>query len=138
MIAWFSSLVWHAGGRSPLTEEPGGDHARGACLLSGARAAKKRRESVSGRHDRSDDREEVRPGHDPVLHSARRRGSGQSGNCNWGYSCAYTNSISWPTPTQPLPTEVNPRMAFERLFGDGASPEERLPDASRTPAFSIR
>jgi hypothetical protein len=51
---------------------------------------------------------------------------GNFGNCNWGYSCAYTNSISWTSPTQPLPTEVNPRVAFERLFGDGASPEERL------------
>ncbi len=50
---------------------------------------------------------------------------GNFGNCNWGYSCAYTNSISWTSPTQPLPTEVNPRVAFERLFGDGASPEER-------------
>jgi hypothetical protein len=51
--------------------------------------------------------------------------TGNFGNCNWGYSCAYTNSISWTSPTQPLPTEVNPRVAFERMFGDGASPEER-------------
>src|SRR5215467_8508218 len=46
---------------------------------------------------------------------------GNFGNCNWGYSCAYTNSISWSSPTQPLPTQVNPRVVFERLFGDGAS-----------------
>ncbi|MDQ3686643.1 MAG: DUF1552 domain-containing protein [Acidobacteriota bacterium] len=39
------------------------------------------------------------------------------GNCDSGYSCAYTNSISWRTPTTPMPPEVNPRMAFERLFG---------------------
>ena len=39
------------------------------------------------------------------------------GNCDSGYSCAYTNSISWRTPTQPNPPEINPRMAFERLFG---------------------
>ncbi|MGE0883291.1 MAG: DUF1552 domain-containing protein [Blastocatellales bacterium] len=39
------------------------------------------------------------------------------GNCDSGYSCAYTNSISWRTPTTPNPPEVNPRMAFERLFG---------------------
>src|SRR5262249_22735509 len=49
----------------------------------------------------------------------------------WGYSCAYSNSISWPNPTTPLPTEVNPRMAFERLFGNGASAEERLADRKR-------
>jgi hypothetical protein len=39
------------------------------------------------------------------------------GNCDSGYSCAYTNSISWRTPTTPMPPEVNPRAAFERLFG---------------------
>ena len=39
------------------------------------------------------------------------------GNCDSGYSCAYTNSISWRTPTTPMPPEVNPRMMFERLFG---------------------
>lgn len=39
------------------------------------------------------------------------------GNCDSGYSCAYTNSISWRGPTTPMPPEVNPRMAFERLFG---------------------
>jgi hypothetical protein len=40
------------------------------------------------------------------------------GNCDSGYSCAYTNSISWRTPTTPLPPEVNPRAVFERLFGN--------------------
>jgi hypothetical protein len=40
------------------------------------------------------------------------------GHCDSGYSCAYTNSISWRTPTAPLPPEANPRAVFERLFGD--------------------
>jgi hypothetical protein len=39
------------------------------------------------------------------------------GNCDSGYSCAYTNSISWRTPTTPMPPELNPRTAFERMFG---------------------
>src|SRR5207302_1732234 len=39
------------------------------------------------------------------------------GNCDTGYSCAYTNSISWRNPTLPLPPETNPRVIFERLFG---------------------
>ncbi|MFN3652370.1 MAG: DUF1552 domain-containing protein [Armatimonadota bacterium] len=39
------------------------------------------------------------------------------GNCDSGYSCAYTNSISWRTPTTPMPPEMNPRLVFERLFG---------------------
>ena len=48
------------------------------------------------------------------------------GNCDSGYSCAYSNSISWRTSTTPLPPEVNPRAVFERLFGDASeTPEAR-------------
>ena len=42
-----------------------------------------------------------------------------AGNCDSGYSCAYTNSVSWRSATTPNPVEVNPRAIFERLFGDG-------------------
>jgi hypothetical protein len=48
------------------------------------------------------------------------------GNCDNGYSCVYWNTISWRTPTTPLPMEVNPRVVFERMFGDGGTPEQRL------------
>ncbi len=48
------------------------------------------------------------------------------GNCDNGYSCVYTNSISWRTATTPNPHETNPRVVFQRLFGDGGRPEERL------------
>ncbi len=44
-----------------------------------------------------------------------------TGNCDSDYSCAYSNSISWSTPSTPMPPEINPRAAFERLFG--AEPE---------------
>jgi hypothetical protein len=47
------------------------------------------------------------------------------GNCDNGYSCAYTNSISWRTETDPNPMETNPRIIFERLFGEGGSAAER-------------
>ncbi len=48
------------------------------------------------------------------------------GNCDSGYSCAYSNSISWRSATTPLPPEVNPRAVFERLFGDASeTPEAR-------------
>ena len=40
------------------------------------------------------------------------------GNCDSGYSCAYSNSISWRTASTPNPPEINPRAVFERLFGD--------------------
>jgi uncharacterized protein DUF1552 len=50
------------------------------------------------------------------------------GECERGYSCAYLNTISWRSPTTPMPMETQPRMVFERLFGEGGStkPEERL------------
>ena len=41
------------------------------------------------------------------------------GGCDSGYSCAYSNTLSWSSPTTPLPYETNPRAVFERLFGDG-------------------
>ena len=43
------------------------------------------------------------------------------GNCDNGYSCVYTNTISWRTPTTPMPMETNPRAVFERLFGEGGT-----------------
>jgi hypothetical protein len=49
-----------------------------------------------------------------------------TGACGYGYSCVYANTISWSSPTTPLPMERDPRVAFERLFGDGATAEERL------------
>jgi hypothetical protein len=48
------------------------------------------------------------------------------GACDHGYACAYMNSMSWKTPTTPLPSETNPRFVFERMFGVGATAEERL------------
>jgi len=45
--------------------------------------------------------------------------------CEATFSCAYRNSISWKSPTQPLPMQNNPRLVFEKLFGDGASDAER-------------
>ena len=49
----------------------------------------------------------------------------QVGNCDNGLACAYMNNLSWSSPTTPLPTEADPRVVFERLFGDGGSAEER-------------
>ncbi len=52
--------------------------------------------------------------------------TGYVGACDVGYSCAYMNTVSWKSPTSPLPLETNPRVVFERLFGRPGSPEERL------------
>jgi hypothetical protein len=61
----------------------------------------------------------------PSLQLAIEDPGANSSNCGEGYSCAYTNSISWASPTQPLPMELNPQVVFERLFGDGGTPAER-------------
>ncbi len=50
------------------------------------------------------------------------------GNCDSGYSCAYTNSLAWRGPATPMPPETNPRLVFERLFGDI---DTSLPPATR-------
>jgi Protein of unknown function (DUF1552) len=47
--------------------------------------------------------------------------SESAGTCSAGFSCAYTNTISWRTPTTPLPMEHDPRVVFERMFGEGGS-----------------
>jgi hypothetical protein len=49
----------------------------------------------------------------------------QAGGCSYGYSCVYTDTISWASATQPLPMIRDPRFAFDQLFGVGATPEER-------------
>src|SRR5262245_45413832 len=48
-----------------------------------------------------------------------------SSNCGEGYSCVYTNTISWSSPTTPRPMELNPQVVFERMFGDGSTVEQR-------------
>jgi hypothetical protein len=49
----------------------------------------------------------------------------QAGGCSYGYSCTYTDSISWASATQPLPMTRDPRTVFDQLFGVGATPQER-------------
>ncbi|MGH7463237.1 MAG: DUF1552 domain-containing protein, partial [Longimicrobiales bacterium] len=49
----------------------------------------------------------------------------RAGGCAYGYSCVYTDSISWASPTEPLPMIRDPRVAFDQLFGAGGTAEER-------------
>jgi hypothetical protein len=49
----------------------------------------------------------------------------QSGGCAYGYTCVYTDSISWASPTEPLPVIRDPRVAFDQLFGAGGTAAER-------------
>ena len=61
----------------------------------------------------------------PSLQMAVEDPGANSSNCGEGYSCVYTNTISWATPTSPLPMELNPQVVFERMFGDGSTAEMR-------------
>ena len=61
----------------------------------------------------------------PSMQLAVEDPGANSSNCGEGYSCTYTNTISWSSPTQPLPMELNPQVVFERMFGDGSSVEQR-------------
>jgi hypothetical protein len=62
----------------------------------------------------------------PSLQLALEDPGANSSNCGEGYSCTYSNTISWSSPTQPLPMELDPQVAFERLFGSGGTdPKER-------------
>jgi hypothetical protein len=53
------------------------------------------------------------------------------GQCDNGYACVYQNNLSWSSPTTPLPAEAHPRVAFERLFGDGGSAADRRAELRR-------
>ena len=79
----------------------------------------------------------------PSLEIGTEDFTGYVGACDVGYSCAYMNTISWKTPTTPMPMETNPRVVFERMFGrpgidrraraaDGAEPQHpRLGEGRR-------
>ena len=62
----------------------------------------------------------------PSMELAIEDHSGLIGACDRDYGCIYMNTLSWRTPTTPLPMEVNPRKVFERMFGQGGSAADRL------------
>ena len=62
----------------------------------------------------------------PSMELATEDHSGLIGSCDRDYGCIYMNTLSWRTPTTPMPMEINPRKVFERMFGQGGSASERL------------
>ena len=107
-----------------------GDHARaGACFLTGVHPRKTAGADIHS--GVSADQIAARAVGSETRLPSLELGCEESrtvGNCDSGYSCAYTNSISWRSATTPMPPETNPRSAFERLFGIEdvpLSPEDR-------------
>ena len=114
----------------------GGDHARaGACFLTGVHPKKTAGADIQA--GVSMDQIVARKFDSVTRIPSLELGCEDSrtvGNCDSGYSCAYTNSVSWRGPQTPLPPETNPRIAFERLLGDAdftATPEERARRAAQ-------
>ena len=104
-----------------------GDHARaGASWLTGAHPKKTRGADI--RNGQSIDQAIAQQiGQTTPLPSLEigLQDVSMVGGCDSGYSCAYSNTISWSSPTTPLPYETNPRRVFERLFGDGETTDPK-------------
>jgi hypothetical protein len=110
----------------PPPGETGGDHSRSAAVFSGAAPKKTVSEDIY-LGTTIDQMIAQKYGQDTALPSIQLGIEDQSAlaTCPWGYSCAYVNSVSWASPTKPLPHEANPQVVFERLFGDGSTSRER-------------
>ena len=125
------SVVLTSGLWSKSSENPpgvtGADHFVAAAYLSGV----KPRKTTGADIEAGTSVDQViahKIGNDTLLPSLQlglEDPGANSTNCGEGYSCVYTNTISWQTPNRPLPMEINPQVVFERMFGDGSSPELR-------------
>jgi Protein of unknown function (DUF1552) len=120
-----SGLAHHAADR---LNDGAGDHSRAAgAFLSGCHA--KRTEGADLYLGITADQIAARTlGKDNLLASLELKldDSDIAPLCDEGYTCAYMNTISWSSPTTPLPMENNPRLVFQRLFGEGQSAAERV------------
>ncbi|HKE84176.1 MAG TPA: DUF1552 domain-containing protein [Vicinamibacterales bacterium] len=61
----------------------------------------------------------------PSLEVATEDFTGYVGACSPGFNCVYLNTVCWSSPSAPLPMDINPRVVFERMFGQGGSPAQR-------------
>ena len=112
-----------------VAKEIGGDHDRSASVFgtqSHPKQTKGGSDIFAGRS--LDQYHAQRFGQDAALPSLELsvEAADRGGGCNYDYHCAYAHSVSWKSPTEPLPTIREPRVVFERLFGAGGSPEDRI------------
>ncbi|HEY5666860.1 MAG TPA: DUF1552 domain-containing protein [Gammaproteobacteria bacterium] len=118
----------HATSSEPPPGETGADHWVAAAFLCAEKPKKTAGADVRAGHT-IDQIIAAEIGRETLLPSVEMSledpGSGAS-NCGEGYSCVYTNTISWASPTTPLPMELNPQVVFERMFGSGSTPEQRV------------
>lgn len=119
-LSLFSGLTQH---HARANGDGAGDHARNAgSFLTGAQPRKTAGANISVGVS-ADQAAAALIGKQtklPSIELGTDRGR-NAGGCDSGYSCAYSSNISWKTPSTPMAKEINPRLAFERLFGDGTS-----------------
>ena len=115
-----------------VNSDAGADHTRSAAVfLSGAHPLREKVEVGTT----LDQVVAQQMGQDTPLPSIELSIEEVALSCGSGYACAYANTISWRSPTQPLPMENNPQVIFKRLFGDGSNAAQR--QERRTEARSI-
>jgi hypothetical protein len=129
----FSILTGLTADKARSNGDGGGDHARALSAF------------LTGAQPRKTDGTDIRAGvsvdqvaasrigdrtHLPSLEIGIEQGS-MAGNCDSGYSCVYSSTMSWRSATQPLPKETDPKLVFERLFSGGDKAEQAARDARR-------
>jgi len=108
-------------------EEVGGDHFRSSAVFLTQSHPKQTQGSDIFCGTSLDQVHAHRFGQDTVMPSLQLciESTDKGGGCDYNYSCSYSDSISWSTPSTPLPMIRSPRAAFDMLFGAGGTPEER-------------
>jgi len=135
----FSILTGLTADKARSNGDGGGDHARAlSAFLTGAQPRKTDgtdiRAGVSVDQvaaSRIGDRTRL-----PSLEIGVEAGA-MAGNCDSGYSCLYSSTMSWRSATQPLPKEVKPKMVFDRIFGAGNPDDRARRDAARTSVLDL-
>ena len=116
-----------ANAEAVIPPEIGGDHFRSAAVFLTQAHPKQTQGSDLRAGTSIDQLVAQKIGHETPLPSMQLciENVDQAGGCFYGYSCAYTDSISWASPSEPLPMIRDPRLVFDQLFGIGATPEAR-------------
>lgn len=116
-----------AAAEAVIPQEIGGDHFRSSATYLTQRHPKQTEGSDVYAGTSMDQIYAKRFGQDTPIPSMQLciENVDQAGGCAYGYACVYTDTISWASPTEPLPMIRDPRVAFDQIFGAGGTPEER-------------
>ena len=135
----FSVLTGLTADKARAHGDGGGDHARAlAAFLTGAQPRKTDGSDI--RAGVSVDQVAAAAVGDQTRLSSLEIGceaGAMAGNCDSGYSCVYSSTMSWKSATQPLPKEVNPKSVFDRLFGGGSAAERAKARARRQSVIDV-